>query len=255
VSPWLEQILMRVLPLGLRIGGVMTFMPFFSSEAIPARVKAGLTIALTAMLYSICPAPNLTLTEAGWVRTVLSEAAIGLMMGLAVQFVFEGMQLAGQLAGAQFGFSLASIIDPQTNIETPVLSVLHQMIALLLFLTLDVHHWVLRAVIRSFDYLPVGTGFSAANVTHQLFRIAGSMWLIGVQVAAPLLLATMLVDLTVGFLNKASPQFPAMFVGISLKSLIGYTVLAASLGLWPSILERDFAHAIGWTEQLLNLAK
>lgn len=250
----LEGILAHALPIGLRTGGMMTFAPFFGSEAVSPRVKAGVTLVLTAMLYGVCPVPDMPLTVDNWVRVVISEAAVGLMMGLSVQLVMEGVQIAGQLAGTQLGFSLAAIIDPQTNIETPVINIFYQMIGLLIFLQLNVHHWILRAIVKSFEYLPVGTGVITLAASRELFRDAGAMWLIGVQMAAPILLATMLVDVTVGFLGKASPQLPALFIGISAKSLIGYMVLAASTALWPGILEKQFTNALGWTERLLHLA-
>src|SRR5580658_4707465 len=233
---------------------MMTFAPFFGSDAVPARVKAGFTLVLTAMLYSICPVPEIQPGALSWIRVALSEAAVGLMMGLSVQLVFEGMQIAGQLAGMQLGFSLAAIIDPQTNIETPVLSVFHQMFALLIFLELNVHHWMLRAVVKSFDYLPVGTALVKIAAVGELFRAAGGMWLIGVQIAAPVLLATLLIDVTVGFLSKASPQMPALAIGISAKSLVGYALLAASVGLWPVFLEHRFLNALNWIEQVFGLA-
>jgi flagellar biosynthesis protein FliR len=254
LSPWLEHILMHALPIGLRVGGVMTFAPFFGSDAIPARVKACFTIVLTAMLYAVCPVPEMQLSISGWTRMAITEAAVGLMMGLSVQLVFEGMQLAGQLAGAQLGFSLAAIIDPITNIDTPVLAVLHQTIAMLIFLQLNVHHWLLRGIVRSFDYLPVGTSVVNPLTVRELFRMAAAMWLIGVQIAAPILIATMLLDVAIGFLSKASPQFPALFIGISAKSLIGYAVLAASAALWPTLLEGQFTNAMGLSERLLHMA-
>lgn len=254
MSPWLEHILAHALPIGLRTGGLMTFAPFLGDDAIPARVKAGFAIVLTAMLYGVCAVPEFQLSAINWTRIVIGEAGVGLLMGLSVRLILEGMQIAGQLAGAQLGFSLAAIIDPQTNIDTPVLAVFHQMIALLIFLQLNVHHWMLRAIVKSFDYLPVGTAVVTRATVEQLVRAAAGMWLLGVQVAAPVLLATMLVDVTVGFLSKASPQLPALFVGISAKSLIGYVVIAAAAALWPRILEGQFTNALGWSERMLHLA-
>jgi flagellar biosynthetic protein FliR len=245
---------MHALPIGLRAGGVMTFAPFFGSDAIPARVKAGFTLVLTVMLYGVCPVPEMQLTTFGWARMAISEAVVGLMMGLSVQLIFEGMQLAGQLAGAQLGFSLAAIIDPVTNIDTPVLAVFHQTVAMLIFLQLNVHHWLLRGIVRSFDYLPVGSAVVTLVTVRELFRISGAMWLIGVQIAAPILIATLLLDVAIGFLSKASPQLPALLIGISAKSLIGYVVLAASAALWPKLLEGQFTNALGWGERLLHLA-
>jgi flagellar biosynthesis protein FliR len=233
----------------------MTFAPFFGSEAVPARVKAGFTLVLTVMLYGIVPVPTVPLGLSNWAGVVLSEAAVGLMMGLSVQLVLEGVSLAGQLAGAQLGFSLAAIIDPQTNIETPVLSIFYQMVAMLIFLQLDVHHWILRAVVKSFGYFPVGAGVLTLAAVRELFRAAAGMWLIGVQIAAPVLLATMVIDVTIGFLSKASPQLPAMLLGISAKSVAGYALLAVSVGLWPVLLEHKFLDSIGWMERILGLAR
>lgn len=254
MSPWLEHILAHALPIGLRAGGLMTFAPFLGDDAIPARVKAGFALILTAMLYGVCPVPEFQLDAMHWTRIVISEMSVGLLMGLSVRVVLEGMQIAGQLAGAQLGFSLAAIIDPQTNIDTPVLAVFHQMVALLIFLQLDVHHWMLRAIVKSFDYVPVGTAVMTRATVQELVRAVGAMWLIGVQVAAPILLATMLVDVAVGFLSKASPQLPALFIGISAKSLLGYFVLALAAALWPRLLEGQFTNALGWSERMLHLA-
>jgi len=252
MSPLLERILAHALPIGMRIGGIMTFAPFFGSDAFPARIKAALVVLLTAMLYNVCPVPDLPLTAMNAIRIALTEAVTGLMMGLSVQIVLEGAQLAGQLAGAQLGFSLAAIIDPQTNIETPALSIFYQMVAMLIFLQLNVHHWILRAVVKSFGYFPVGVTLAAVR---ELFHAAAGMWLIGVQIAAPVLLATMVIDVTIGFLSKASPQLPAMLIGISAKSMTGYALLAVSVGLWPVLLEHKFLDSVRWMERVLGLAR
>ena len=184
----------------------------------------------------------------------MGETILGLAIGLCLQFILEGAQLAGQVAGFQFSFSLVNIIDPNTNVDTPVLSVFHQFFAVLFFLQLNVHHWILRGLARSFDYVPVGSVTISTAFMRELFHAAGAMWLVGVQMAAPVLLATLVLDVTVGFLTKASPQLPAMLFSIPLKSLVGYGVLAIGIGLWPAIFEKQFVLALGWSERLLHLA-
>ena len=250
----LEHFLLRIMPIGLRVAGLMSFSPFLGDPAVPSPLKAAFTVVLTALLYPICAVPHLALTPWGWTRLAFSETMLGLAIGLCLQFVFEGVQLAGQLAGFQLSFSLVNLIDPQTNVDTPVLSVFHQLLALLLFLNMNVHHWILRGLAKSFDYIPIGSVVISAAAVKGLFRAATAMWLVGVQIAAPLLLATMLLDVTVGFLSKASPQLPAILLSIPLKSLIGYAVLAIAVGLWPGILEKQFALALGWSENMLHLA-
>lgn len=255
MPPFAAAFFSRALPVGLRAGGTMTVGPFFGNDAIPPSVKAVLTVALTVLLYGVVPPAPVSTTAAGWTQVVASEAFVGVMMGLATQLVFEGVQIAGQLTGMQLGFSLASLIDPLTNIETPVIATFYQIFALLVFLQLDVHHSLLRMLVRSFAYVPVGSGIATLATTTQLFRFVGAMWLIGVQIAAPVVLATILIDVTVGFLSKASPQLPAMIVGISVKNLMGYGLMAAAAVLWPGLLERQFTRAMDWMEQLLRLAR
>jgi flagellar biosynthesis protein FliR len=254
VPPFLEHIVLRILAISLRAGGLMTFAPFLGSVSIPARIKAVLTLALTALLYPICPVPQVVLTIAGLTRIALSEAVLGLGIGLCLQFVFEGALLAGQIAGFQFSFSLVNIIDPTSNVDTPVLSVFHQGFVLFFFLYFNVHHWLLRGIVKSFDYVPVGSVALRLPMLKELFRDAGGLWLVGVQIATPLILSTILIDVAVGFLSKVSPQMPAILLSIPVKSLVGYTVLGVAVGLWPIFFERQFALALGWSERLLHLA-
>jgi flagellar biosynthesis protein FliR len=250
----LEHILFRALFVGLRVAGLMTFVPFLGSTSTPTRAKAGLTIVLTALLYPVSPVPDAVLPPLGWTRVALGEVMLGMTVGLCMQFVLEAAQLAGQVAGFQFGFSLVNVIDPQTNVDTPVLSIFYQLVALLLFLQLNVHHWILRGMAKSFEYVPVGSAVISARMAEEFLRDAGSMWFVGVQIATPVLLATLVLDVTVGFLSKASPQMPAILLSIPMKNLIGYVVLAISLTLWPRLFERNFMLALGWSERMLHLA-
>jgi flagellar biosynthetic protein FliR len=123
-----------------------------------------------------------------------------------------------------------------------------------MFLQLNVHHWILRALDRSFSYLPVGSAVASQLVTGELIHVMGALFILGIQIAAPVLLATMMMDLILGFLSKASPQLPALLLGIPIKNLTGYALLIGATGLWPAILERRFAIAVGTAEKLLHLA-
>jgi len=125
---------------------------------------------------------------------------------------------------------------------------------LLLFLQMNVHHWILRGIVKSFDYVPVGSAVVSSGMMKELFHDAAAMFLVGIQIAAPLLFATVVIDITVGFLSKASPQLPAILLSIPMKSLAGYSVLAIAIGLWPTLFERQFTIALGWSERLLHLA-
>jgi flagellar biosynthetic protein FliR len=251
----LEALVAAVMFAGVRIGGLMLFAPFLSSGSMPVQVKAGLTVALTALLYPVYGAVQLQTGALGWVRVLTGEVVVGLLLGLTLQFILEAAQMAGQILGVQAGFSLVTLFDPQTQADTPVISTFNQLVALLIFLQFDVHHWLLRGLAASFAYLPPGSVALNLGVTTSLLKAAGGIWLVGLQIAAPVMVATMLVDVTLGFLAKASPQIPILFLGLSIKTAVALIVLSGTLVLWPRLFEHHFAAAISLGERLLHLAK
>lgn len=249
--------LSRALLVAVRVGGLMTFAPFFGNASLPNQVKAGLTLILTVLLLPVYAPGNLPAAHSigQWTAMALSEAAIGLMIGFTTQFVFDGMELAGQIIGFQFGFSLVNVIDPNTQVQTTVLGSFHELFALLVFMELGIQRWLLRATAASFRMIPVGGFVVTRLAAAELLRMAGAMWLIGAEIAFPVVLATMLVDLTVGFVSKASPQFPAMFFGISAKVLVGLAVLFGAVAFWPGALAHYFYHALADVQRLLSIAR
>jgi len=251
----LEMMVLRGAAIGLRLSAAILFMPFFGSVAIPAQVKALLVLVCTAVMYPAIHFAPPRLTVFTVTQMALSEVMLGLVMGLCLQFVFEAVQMAGQISGFQLSFSLVNVIDPQTNVDTPVLANLHQLFILMIFLQLNVHHWMLRAVQASFERVPPGSVTFGIEQVRTLFQAAGVMFVAGVQLAAPVILATMMLDVTVGFISKAAPQLPALFLSVPLKSMLGYVVLAMAFGLWPGFFEKQFGHALGWSWRMLELAK
>lgn len=251
----LDQLLAAAVFVGARVSGLMVYCPFLSSNAIPAPLKAALTVLLTSLLYPLRGPFELDLNSWQWVGIALTEVVIGLVLGLAANFMMEAPLMAGQILGVQMGYSLASLFDPQTQADTPVLGEFHRLAALLIFLQLDVHHWLLHAVASSFAYLPAGAAPASFAAASQLLHAAGGIFLAGVQIAAPGLVATLVADVALGFLGKASPQLPVLFIGLAVKNLLGLAVLIVVLAYWPHTFAQRFAQSIAFGERLLHLTR
>ena len=247
----LEQLLPAAVLISLRIGSLMSFAPFFGGAGLPALSKVVLTVVLTAVLLPVHPSAMIPVTVGGWLQAAGSELLLGLVMALAMEFVFEAARLAGHIMGFQLGYSLVNIIDPQTSVDTPVLSVFTYTFGMLIFLQLNVHHWVLRGLAHSYDVVAPGQAVVTLSSTTMLLHGAAGMWNAGMEVAAPVLAATLLVDILVSFMAKASPQIPVLQIGMAIKSLIGFGVLWTVISRWPNLFEHFFALALRFSERML----
>ena len=251
----LISIITAAMTLGVRLTGLMIFAPFFGSIVIPARVKAVLVFALTILLLPTVSHQLPPESLAKWPLLVFTEFLIGAGMGIATNLVFEAVQLTGQVLGVQMGYSLVNILDPQSQVDTTVVAVFYQSIVMLLFLRMDVHFWLLRGIGSSFQYLPPGSAHLGSLFTVDLLKIVGSLFGLGIQIAAPVLSATLAADIVLGLLGKASPQLPLMLIGPAVKSILGILILIATLRYWPDLFRRLFTETIARGDQLLHLAR
>lgn len=250
----LLSIISGLLTIGVRLTGLMLFAPFFGSVVIPSRIKAILVLALTLLLYPSVGQEIGVHALSEWPWLVFTEFMVGVGIGIATNIVFEAAQLSGQVLGVQMGYSLVNILDPQTQVDTTVVALFYQSIVMLLFLQMDVHYWLLKAVGNSYRYVPPGTAHVSNLFTIGVVQTVGEVFSLGIQIAAPVLAATLAADIILGLLGKASPQMPLMLMGPAVKSLLGITVLIATLKYWPDLFRRLFTDAVTNGEHLLHLA-
>ena len=236
----------------VRVSGVVAFAPFFSSTALPMRVKAAFVLAvsfLLAPLVAALPRAQVALSFSA----LLGELAVGLVYGLVLALLSEMLLFAGQIAGLQFSFSLVNLMDPASSIQTPLLGDLFQLMGTLVVLAAGLDRILLASLARSFRAAPLGSYALLPASALEIVRAAGGIFLAAVELAAPVLAATLLVEVAVALLGKLSPQLPVMALTVPLKTLTGFAILAGSLALWPRFIEARFAGLLDLAERLIGL--
>jgi flagellar biosynthetic protein FliR len=236
----------------VRVSGMAAFAPFFSSTALTLRTKAvfvGAVAWLLAPLVAALPQAHPTLSFSG----LLGELAVGLVYGLTLTLLVEMMLFAGQLTGMQFSFSAVNLIDPTSNIQTPLLGDLFQLMGTLVMIAAGLDRILLASVVRSFHVVPLGSYALAPSTALEIVRAAGGIFLAAVELAAPVLAATMLVEVAVSLLGKLSPQLPVMSLTVPIKTLTGFVLLIGSLALWPRFIEARFAALLDLAERLIQV--
>jgi flagellar biosynthesis protein FliR len=235
----------------VRVSGMVVFAPFFSSSALPMRTKAVLVLAVAFLLAPLAAALPNAHAEIG-VAALLGEVAVGLVYGLTLALLNEMLLFAGQIAGVQFSFSLVNLLDPSTHIETPLLGDLFQLLGTLVLIGAGLDRILLASLVRSFHAVPLGSYGLAPVTALAIVRASGGVFLAGVELAAPVLAATMLVEIAVALLGRLSPQLPVMSLTVPIKTLTGFAILAGSLALWPRFIEARFAGLLDMAERLIS---
>jgi len=143
------------------------------------------------------------------------------------------------------------LMDPTSSIQTPLLGDLFQLMGTLVVITAGLDRILLASMVRSFRAVPLGTFALAPTASLVIVRAAGGIFLAALELAAPVLASTLLVEISVALMGKLSPQLPVMSLTVPLKTLTGLVILTGSLALWPRFIEARFAGLLDMAERLI----
>ena len=220
----------------------MMTVPLFGSKNIPVLVKAGLLLSISIVLFPVINldhAPFLTgIIPFG--LGVIGEILLGITIGLSVRLLFTGIQLAGQLAGFQMGLAIVNVMDPQTSAQVPILAQFNNLIAMLIFLAINAHHWFLRALVESFNLVPLFTFSLTRSLIEHLIMIAGNMFIIAIKIGAPIIATMLITSVALGLIARTVPQMHIFIVAMPLKIIIGLLILSLTIPYLSSFLKNVF---------------
>lgn len=223
----------------VRVSAMFVLAPVFSNTVIPMRVRVGAAVIVGAMLVPLALAghrPDLA-TPYLLLVAIASELAVGLTLGFVATLFFNGVQFAGYLLGLQMGFGMNSMYDPTTKGQSSELSVLLGLVATVSFLASNAHHWLLAAVWRSFQAVPVATFIPRGPIIEKVLIATGSIFDVALTIMLPISGVILVVELALAILNRVLPQMNVFSIGAGAKILIGLTAMSATLPLMGSTFD------------------
>ncbi|MCW2961062.1 MAG: flagellar biosynthetic protein FliR [Thermoleophilia bacterium] len=223
-----------------RLSGMFLIAPVFSSGMIPGRFKVMIMLVLAAMLTPIVAPKNAEEVPTELLDLVIAmgmESLIGFSMGFAVAIVFSAVQVGASLIDTSMGLSMASIVDPLNNAQSAVMGSFYSMVATLVFLAVNGHHWMLAGFVRSFDMVGAGQMPDVEKLMANVFASFTGLFTIAFQVAAPILVTLLLVDIVLGIVSRVVPQMNVFFVGAPLKIGVGLLAVIIALPSFAGFLE------------------
>jgi flagellar biosynthetic protein FliR len=218
-----------------RIMGLMIEAPLFSSRNFPASAKVALAIWIAIAFWFVVPIHQpLPSSALQFVLALISEVVLGFLLGLICNIFLLAVQSAGEIMDLQMGLSVATALDPVFGSVISIIGKLALFLGLILFISFDGHHMLLAGLHQSFTAIPAGAPFNLFNgaLTQQLIELGQQLWMITIQLSAPVVLIIFISDFAFGIVSRVAPQVNVFMLGFQVKPALGLLALLFSLPLF-----------------------
>ncbi len=234
------QLLAFILVL-VRVSGIISTAPIFGSSVSPPQVKIVLSLMLALILFPFIPTIQVFPDRPDhYIVLIASELLIGLVLGMIGQFLFAAVEFAGTVIGFQMGLGMANVFDPQSQEQVSLVGRFESTVATLIFLAMDGHLIVIQALVRSYSILPPGGARISQPLVDKLTELSASVFVIGLQIGAPLIVALFLANAIVGLLARSVPQIQVFVVGFPLTLLLGFLFLLFGMPFYGQAVHKMF---------------
>lgn len=226
----------------VRISCFVFIAPFFGMQNTPGRVKVGISFFVSLILYQVVPKESLDYTGiVGYSIIVVKEGITGLLIGFAANICNSIILLAGNLLDMNIGFSMATEYNPQMQTQASVSANFYNYLVLLLLIVTDMHHYILRAVVDSYQLIPVnGQVFQGDYLLQGMITYMINSFVIAFRIILPVFACIMILNAILGIMAKVSPQMNMFAVGMQLKVLLGLVVMFITIGLFMNVSDFIF---------------
>lgn len=244
-----QDLLIQIYYLGLilfRIIGVFLIAPIYGSQAVPKRLKIALAILIIIVLY-----PEIPVSQIEWPQPLLQmfiyfvmEFVVGLIIGFIFSLAFTAIQLAGQFIDRRMGYALANVMNPSEGFQVPLVGQFKNIVATLVFLAINGHHYILKLLDESFITVPINQLSFSTELAQSLIKIIGDLFPVAFKIALPIVSILFIIDLAFGLVARVVPQMNVFIMGMPTKSLVGLLMLSFILSNYVNFLEGFFTDTV-----------
>lgn len=234
------QIFLLVL---LRATGFLAIAPIISHTSVPKTIRVGFLILLSGLVASSLQDVQVEPIESLWQLAGLAvqELLVGTIISLIFLILFYGAQTAGSIVGYQIGLAIATEFDPSLSAQVSIIGKFWYLMAMLVFVTINGHHLLISAFVDSYQAVPPAGVHLNGTVAEIVIRQTAYVFVIGLKIAAPIMIALFLTDVALGTIAKMMPTMNVFFIGFPIKIALGLSIMALSLPAFAYVLERGAA--------------
>jgi len=231
----------RFLFVFFRVGALILFVPVLGSRQIPSSMKIGLILFLSIVIFPLVndrplPEPRGIFDLAVF---LISDVTIGLGIAYITRLIFTAVQIAGTVVDFQMGFGVVNVIDPQTDTQVSVTAQFHNIIAVLIFLAVDAHHFIIQAIVESFLIVnPAEINFASITPEYMLHLFSGT-FTTAVKIAAPIMAILFFLSVGLGLVARTVPQMNVFIVGFPLQIGVGLLMVGLSISFFSMLVQQQ----------------
>jgi len=238
-----------------RVAGIFAALPVFGGRVVPMRIKALIVFMITLICFPTLSValPEVPSNAFSFGLLVLSEVMVGLTLAFITQIIFAAVEFSGQIIGMQMGLTISSILDPSRGAQVQIMSVVQTLFATLMFLSMNIHHIFIRAIMDSFTVIPLGGWRVSGELVNFLVMRTADIFIIGIRLAAPVMVALLLTSVALGIMARAFPQMNIFMISLPLNVGLGLTILGMTLTIFFHVLQVSFGQLSAQVAALFRL--
>lgn len=220
-----------------RIGAVLMLIPGVGEAYVPARIRMSLALVITLALWPVVggalPAlPDSLGAMAGW---IIREVTVGLMIGLLLRMFMNALTTAGEIVSLQTTLSFAQTANPLQAQPGSTISAFLMLLGVTLIFATGTHQLFIAGLVGSYRLIAPAQPLVMGDFTTMAVRTLGDSFLLGVQLAAPVIVFALVFNLAMGLIGRVMPQFQVFFAAAPLSIILGLSIFALSLGVMGTI--------------------
>jgi flagellar biosynthetic protein FliR len=237
----------------LRASGLLAVFPVFSAPSMPVRARVALGALMAFLITPGLPESSWLANQfSGLIGQMAMEVGVGLVFGFICKMIFFAVETAGGIISAEIGLNLPPIFNPMSPSPTALPGTLLSYLATVLWLSLDLHHWLLLGFGRSFEILPMGGAHLTEPVLGEVLRWTSLVFVIALQMAAPVMAVSFIISLVFSILGRAVAQMNVFTESFAIRLFAGLTVF----GISSQLMAQHIANYLGrLPEDMLRVAQ
>jgi flagellar biosynthetic protein FliR len=226
-----------------RIASLLMLIPGIGEGYVPIRIRLAFAVALTFVIAPIAAPylPPLPPDVSGMVGYTLRETLIGLMIGGILRLFLASLTTAGELISLQTTLAFSQTNNPLEAVPATTISTFLSIMGVTLVFDTDLHRMFLSAMAHSYTLFPAPKALPIADAGTLAIQAVGRTFVLGIQLAAPVIVFSLVFNLAAGLIGRVMPQFQIFFAATPLTLLLGLSIFALSLGSIGMVWVRSYS--------------